>query len=66
MGTSRGPIAATELLTPNFMEKIYGLPFELNIEVVDNVVYFFTKNRGADNYQQMLEVLSWAFDEMKM
>lgn len=55
-----------ELLTPNFMEKIYGLPFELNIEVVDNVVYFFTKNRGADNYQQMLEVLSWAFDEMKM
>jgi len=48
------------------MEKIYGLPFELNIEVVDNVVYFFTKNRGADNYQQMLEVLSWAFDEMKM
>jgi len=55
-----------ELLTPNFMEKIYNLPIEINIEVVDNVVYFFAKNKGPQNYEQMLEVLSWAFDEMKM
>lgn len=55
-----------ELLTPNFMEKIYNLPIEINIEVVDNVLYLYAKNRGVQNYGQMLEVLSWAFDEMKM
>ena len=59
-------INSLELLTPNFMEKIYNLPFELNIEIVGNTLYFYTKDRGADNYPQMLEVLSWAFDEMKM
>jgi hypothetical protein len=59
-------VNSLELLTPNFMEKIYNLPFELNIEIVGNALYFYTKNRGASNYPQMLEVLSWAFDEMKM
>ena len=59
-------INSLELLTPNFMEKIYNLPFELNIEIVGSVLYFYTKDRGAANYPQMLEVLSWAFDEMKM
>ncbi len=59
-------INSLELLTPNFMEKIYNLPFELNIELVGNTLYFYTKDRGADNYPQMLEIISWAFDEMKM
>ena len=55
-----------ELLTPNFMEKIYALPYELNIEVVGNVLYFYAKSRQDINYDSMLEILSWAFDEMKM
>lgn len=59
-------VNSLELLTPNFMEKIYNLPFELNIELVGNFLYFYTKDRGAANYEQMLQVLSWAFDEMKM
>ena len=59
-------VNSLELLTPNFMEKIYALPFELNIEIVGNVLYFYTKGRGAANYPKMLEILSWAFDEMKM
>ena len=54
-----------ELLATNFMEKIYGLSFELNIEVVDNVLYLYSP--GLDlRYDEMLEVLSWAFEEMKM
>lgn len=54
-----------ELLAPNFMEKIYALSFEVNIEVVDNVLYLYSP--GLDiNYQDMLEVLDWAFEEMKM
>ncbi len=59
-------VNSLELLTPNFMEKIYRLPFELNIELVGNILYFYTKDRGTSNYDQMLEILSWAFDEMKM
>ncbi|MFA5990718.1 MAG: DUF3137 domain-containing protein [Candidatus Doudnabacteria bacterium] len=59
-------INSLELLTPNFMEKIYNLPFELNIELVGNTLYFYTKDRGAANYPQMLEIISWAFDEMRM
>jgi hypothetical protein len=54
-----------ELLTPNFMEKVYDLPFELNIEVVDNFIYFYAKSRKDINYDKMLEILSWAFDEME-
>ena len=54
-----------ELLAPNFMERIYGLDFEINIEVVDNVLYLYSP--GSDsNYQEMLGVLSWAFEEMKL
>jgi hypothetical protein len=58
--------ASFELLTPNFMEKIYALPFELNIEVVGNVLYLYARSRKNLNYHKMLEILSWAFDEMKM
>lgn len=55
-----------ELLAPNFMEKIYELPFELNIEIVDSFLYFYVKDESNVDYDKMLEILSWAFDEMKM
>jgi hypothetical protein len=54
-----------ELLATNFMERIYALNFEVNIEVVDNVLYLYSPGTNI-NYADMLEVLSWAFDEMKM
>jgi len=54
-----------ELLAPNFMERIYGLDFEINIEVVDNVLYLYSPGTDS-NYQEMLGVLSWAFEEMKL
>lgn len=54
-----------ELLATNFMERIYALEFEVNIEVVDNVLYLYCPGANL-NYKEMLEVLSWAFDEMKM
>lgn len=54
-----------ELLATNFMERIYALNYEINIEVVDNVLYLYSPGKGID-YQSMLDVLSWAFDEMKM
>ncbi|MEP7205001.1 MAG: DUF3137 domain-containing protein [Candidatus Saccharibacteria bacterium] len=64
-----------ELLNPLFMEKLESLPFEVNIEVVDNVVYLYADEnaRGiaslqddAIRYGAMLEVLKAAFKEMRM
>ncbi len=54
-----------ELLATNFMERIYALDFEINIEVVENVLYLYSPDTKI-NYADMLEVLSWAFDEMKV
>lgn len=54
-----------ELLATNFMERIYALEFEISIEVVDNVLYLYSPSKNI-NYSDMLEVLSWAFEEMKM
>lgn len=59
-------VSSFELLTPNFMEKIYELPFELNIEVVGSFLYLYAESRKDVDYDKMLEILSWAFDEMKM
>jgi hypothetical protein len=59
-------VSSLELLAPNFMEKIESLPFELNIEFVGSFLYFYTKDRGAEAMDDMLSVISWAFDEMKL
>ena len=58
-------VSSFELLTPNFMAKVYDLPFELNIEVVGKFLYFYAKSRKDVDYDKMLEILSWAFEEMK-
>ena len=64
-----------ELLNPLFMEKLETLPFEVNIEVVDNVVYLYADEQAkgttssqddASRYGTMLEVLKAAFKEMRM
>jgi hypothetical protein len=63
-------VTSFELLHPAFMEKLEALPFEVNIEVVDNVVYLYSPQRtdknSADKYQIMLEVLREAYKQMKM
>ncbi len=57
-------IGTLELLTPNFMVHVEELTYDMNIEVVDNVLYFYTLDRRC-SYDQMLQLLSYAFDEMK-
>lgn len=54
-----------ELLAPNFMERIYALSSEINIEVVDNVLYIYSLDQSIA-YDQLLEILNWAFEEMKL
>lgn len=57
-----------ELLNPTYMEQLEALPFEVNIEVVDNVVYLYTNERGSDSntYETMLDLLEKAFKEMRL
>ena len=57
-----------ELLNPTYMEQLEALPFEVNIEVVDNVVYLYTDERGTfiDTYETMLDILEKAFKEMRL
>jgi len=57
-----------ELLNPKFMEQLYAVPFVVNIEVVDNIVYLYAPQAGAvseSQYQTMLEILKAAFKEMR-
>lgn len=59
-----------ELLHPAFMEKLEALPFELNIEVVDNVLYLYSADSSIGindaNYSVMLQIINEAFKQMKM
>lgn len=58
-------VSSLELLAPDFMERIFNLPFELNIEVVGNFLYLYAKSQKNIRYDDMLEILSRAFDEME-
>ena len=59
-----------ELLNPLFMVNLEALPFEVNIEVVDNVVYLYAKEEASQNnaeyYEQLLVILKAAHKEMRM
>jgi hypothetical protein len=58
-------VTSFELLNPSFMVKLEELPFEVNIEVVDNIVYLHTK-QALEDYSPMLTILYLAFKEMRM
>ncbi|MCL1876884.1 TIM44-like domain-containing protein [Candidatus Saccharibacteria bacterium] len=80
--TSPEQATSLELLSPKFMEQLTSVPFEINIEVVDNVVYIYTPLGGLfrkkpndaqfqsydmeQKYRTMLWALQSAFKEMKM
>ncbi len=63
-------VTSFELLNPTFMEQLEALPFEVNIEVVDNVVYLYapenTAHLSGSRYETMLQILEQAFKEMKL
>lgn len=57
-----------ELLNPTYMEKLAALPFEVNIEVVDNVIYLYSPEAKTDasHYATMLDLVYDAFREMRL
>lgn len=61
-------VTSFELLHPAFMVKLQELPFEVNIEVVDSVVYLYSAKvkPTPENYQTMLAILQEAFKQMRM
>ncbi len=65
--TAEGP-TSLELLHPVFMEFLEKQPFEINLEVTDNVVYFYANENGVkpEHYPVMLAVMQEAFKQMKM
>ena len=64
---SRDALPAFELLNPKFMEYLYSKNPAYNLEVVDNIIYIFAniKNITESDYQDLLEVLKHAYDELK-
>lgn len=61
-------VTTFELLNPQMMERLDAAPFEINIEVVDNTIYFYAplRNIGLGNYREMLSILQAAYRELKM
>jgi len=57
-----------ELLNPTYMEQLAALDFDVNIEVVDNVVYLYANELVTTEmrFATMLDLLHKAFDEMKL
>lgn len=56
-----------ELLNPTYMEQLEALPFEVSIEVVDNVIYLYTEELAAtlEIYEAMLDLVNKAFKELR-
>jgi len=69
--TSPEQATSFELLHPAYMSKLRDLSFEVNIEVVDNVVYLYSpvknnKTSKSEIYETMLELLEEAFRQMRL
>lgn len=65
---SKDALPAFELLNPAFMERLYERNLPYNLEVKDNIIYVFAKVKKArkEDYAELLNILSEAFNELKM
>lgn len=65
--TDADKVTSFELLNPKFMAELYDKNLKVEIEVVDNVVYLYSKiGLGEKQYPEMLEILRQAFHELKL
>ena len=64
--TDMDKVTTFELLNPAVMAWLYDQDIKVNIEVVDNVVYLYSKLIGAETrYASMLSILQRSFEELK-
>lgn len=66
--TSQEQATSFELLTPTMMATLINAPFEINIEVIDRIIYFYAplKSTDASHYASMLSILQTAYRELKL
>lgn len=66
--TDADRLATFELLNPGFMAYLYDAFEDINIEVVDSVVYFYVEQSysGSVDYDKLLTVLTRAHKELKL
>lgn len=66
--TSPEQVTSFELLNPKMMEWLEAATFEVNLEVIDNSIYFYAelKNTEAKDYKTMLDILQMAYRELKL
>lgn len=65
--TDQSRLATFELLNPGFMAFLYDNFNDINIEVTDNIIYFYAPKSGARNdYQQLMTLLLKAFKELQL
>jgi hypothetical protein len=66
--TNPEQVTAFELLNPSYMAKLYDSNLPIDIEVADNVVYFYTKStlNRDETYPQMLDILAGAYKELRL
>jgi hypothetical protein len=63
--TDLDKVASLELLNPGYMAKLLDAPFEVSLEIVDDVLYLYSTDKKAD-FDTMAALLQDAFEEMKM
>ena len=65
--TDPDKITSFELLNPKFMTHLYDHGIECSLEVIEDRIYIFT-NAGikSENYSHMLDILTEAYQELKM
>lgn len=65
--TDENQVTSFELLNPSFMAWLYDQDVKVNIEVVDNAVYLYTRlGKDEQRYVEMLEILKRSHKELKM
>lgn len=65
--TDENQVTSFELLNPSFMAWLYDQDMKVDIEVVDNVVYLYSKlGKDEQRYVEMLEILKRSHKELKL
>lgn len=65
--TEQSRLASFELLNPGFMAFLYDNFNDISIEVVDNIIYFYTPKTGSTNdYGTLVQLLLKAFKELQI
>ncbi len=65
--TNENQVTSFELLNPSFMAWLYDQNIKVNIEVVDNVVYLYSRiAEGEMRYAEMMDILQKSHKELKM